>query len=111
MTRRRLASTAVALSLAGCTGNFTHLAPPPPPQHVTTREATGSACGVLLFNLIPIQFNDRTERAYQQALQRADAEGLLDTTVTDRWYFIYVGGLYCTDVHGVGFRAAATKTP
>ena len=113
MRGRRLALTAVALSLAGClgTGNFVNVAPLPPPQYVATREAAGSACGALLLNFIPIRFNDRTERAYKQALQRADADGLLDTTVTDHWFFIFVGGLYCTDVQGVGFRTAATNTP
>lgn len=111
MTRRLVATAAAAVCLAGCSGAFVNVAPTPPARYVTSGEAIGTACGVLLFNIIPIQVNDRTERAYKQALQRANAEGLLDTTVTDRWYFIYVGGLYCTDVQGVGFRTAAATTP
>jgi hypothetical protein len=77
----------------------------PPPGYVTTREGEGTACGVNLFGVIPIAANTRTERAYQQALEKAGATGLLDTQVTDRWYWIYVGELFCTDVAGMGFRS------
>ncbi len=107
---RRCASFLAAAVLAGCSGPFVKIAPVPPPQFVTTGDAHGSACGMLLFNLIPIGYFERAERAYRQAVQRANAEGLLNTTITERWYFVYVGGLYCADVAGVGFRTAARSS-
>jgi len=55
--------------------------------------------------VIPINVNDRAERAYKQALEQAGgASGLTDTKVTDRWYWIYIGELFCTDVEGMGYR-------
>lgn len=107
MMRHTWRAAFIALALAGCSGKFTKVGPERPVHYTPTGEAHGSACGVLLFNLIPINLNDRTERAYQQAIKTAGAEGLIDPTLVDRWYFIYVGGLYCTDVQGTGYRTVA----
>jgi len=68
-----------------------------------TTEGMGSACGVNLFAVIPIGVNDRAERAYRQALERSRGTGLTDTKVTDRWYWIYVGMMVCTDISGTGY--------
>jgi len=94
----------LAVTMVGCSGPLTKIAPRPTSGATMTREGKGSACGVNLFGLIPIGVNDRAERAYQQALTNAGASGLTETTVTDRWYYIYVGMMVCTDIAGSGFR-------
>lgn len=94
---------ASALLAIGCSGPLTRIAPEPTGPTTLTREASGSACGVNLFALIPIKVNDRAARAYQQALERSGGTGLTDTRVVDRWYWIYVGQMVCTDITGVGF--------
>ena len=92
------------LLIAGCSGPLVKVAPAPPAAYETTHQAEGGACGALLFGIVPIGVNSRLERAYKQAVHRAGAIGLTDTAVTDRWYWIYIGELLCTDVRGTGFR-------
>jgi hypothetical protein len=54
--------------------------------------------------LIPIFVNDRTERAYDEAVTKGGAEFLVDTEVIDRWYYAGVGLVLCTTVAGTGAR-------
>lgn len=103
MRWRRAALVIVFATGLGCTGPMTRIAPQPIGNIPTTSATTGSACGVNLFAIIPIGVNDRAERAYKQALERAHATGLTDTEVTDRWYWIYIGQMVCTDISGTGF--------
>jgi hypothetical protein len=98
------------VAIAGCSSPFTKIAPAPPIAYEPTRQAEGGACGALLLGVIPIGVNSRMERAYQEALKNAGATGLTDTKVTDRWYWIYLGDLVCTDVEGMGFREANTTS-
>ena len=88
---------------AGCTGPLTKIAPQPPAQYTTATTARGSGCGMNLFGLIPIAVNDRAQRAYDEALQTSGATSLTDVKVTERWYYAYVGDVFCTDIEGVGY--------
>lgn len=103
----RAALVCLLLVAAGCSGPRTRIAPALPAGAVMTREGVGTACGVNLLGVIPIRVNSRAERAYQQALERARATGLTETKVTDRWYWIYVGAMFCTDIEGMGFVAGS----
>jgi len=47
--------------------------------------------------------NDRAQRAYDAALKTAGGTGLTDVKVTERWYWVYVGNVYCTDIEGLGY--------
>jgi len=88
----------------GCAGPFVNVAPTPPAGAVITHQGHGEGCGVNLFGVIPILVNDRAERAYKEAVESADATGLTDTKITDRWAWIYVGEKFCTIVQGNGYR-------
>lgn len=82
-----------------------NIAPAPPAHYVVAREGEGSACGAIIW-LIAFGVNSRTERAYQQALENAQATGLTESQVTDRWYYIGIGEMLCTDISGMGYRSA-----
>jgi len=86
-----------------CTGPLAKIAPQPPTQYATTTTGRGSACGFNLFGVIPIAVNDRAHRAYDQALKVSGGTALTDVKVTERWYFAYVGNVYCTEIEGVGY--------
>jgi hypothetical protein len=96
-----IASVAFA---AGCSSTKFVVAPQLPKQYETIGVVRGSACGVLLFDVIPIKTNDRTERAYRNALARNRGELLADTHIRERWYFIYAGELLCTDIEATAVR-------
>ena len=100
---RRVALLALLTSCAACTGHLVRIAPQPPTQYATTTTARASACGLNLFGVIPIAVNDRAQRAYDAALKTAGGTGLTDVKVTERWYWVYVGNVYCTDIEGLGY--------
>ena len=33
------------------------------------------------------------------------ATSLTDVKVTERWYYAYIGDVFCTDIEGVGYTA------
>ncbi|MFZ0890418.1 MAG: hypothetical protein WA005_18410 [Candidatus Binataceae bacterium] len=103
--RRMLLWLVLALTVSACSSELMNIAPTPPARYVVASEGEGGACGVLLFGVIPIGVNSRTERAYQQALENAQATGLMESQVADRWYYIGVGEMLCTDIHGMGYRS------
>jgi hypothetical protein len=95
----------LVMLVGGCSGPLTPVAPLAPPSSYSTLGRTqGSACGFLFYSLIPIFVNDRTERAYDEAVSKGGAEFLIDTEVIDRWYYAGVGLVLCTTVAGTGAR-------
>jgi hypothetical protein len=92
--------------LAGCASEAVHVGPKPPATYRSLGWSEGGACGLLLFDVIPIGVNGRTQAAYDEALRRsAGGTMLVDTAVNERWYFIpYVGEILCSDVVGTAIR-------
>ena len=90
----------LALSI-GCASKPAMVGPRPPVDYRADRQSDGSACGFLIFGLIPTpNFNRRTEIAYERAL-KAGGRALTDTTIKQSWYVIpYVGYLLCTRIDG-----------
>src|SRR5437867_2432375 len=93
----------------GCTSRPARVAPPPPPSHRVLGTVRGGACGMMLFDLIPIAVNQRVERAYARALAKArGATMLIDTQLRDRWYtaggILIAGHIVCTDIIGTAIE-------
>lgn len=110
MTWQCQSMVVAALFAVGCAGPFVNVAPSPPAGAVTTRIGRGSACGVNLMGIIPINVNNRAQRAYDEAVDDADASGLTDTKVTDRWSWIFIGEKFCTYIQGTGYRLEGAPT-
>ncbi len=60
----------------------------------------GSSVGMLLFGVIPINQNERFEKAYNQAVQKAGGSRLTDVTISERWFWAYVLNGYVFKVQG-----------
>ena len=97
-------ATGVALFAVGCSSGPVLVGSRPPSAYEVVGPASGGACGVLLFSIIPIQVNSRTKRAYADAL--ADkGTALINTEIQNSWWYIpYVGPMYCTTVLGTAIR-------
>lgn len=98
-----------SLGLWGCSSRAARVGPRPPASYQALGPARGSACGVMLFDFIPINVTARTERAYRRALTAAPgAAMLIDTRVRDRWYSlggILLGGhIVCADIVGTAIK-------
>jgi hypothetical protein len=102
---RSLTFLVLALVLAGCSSALTSIGPPPPVSYTVIGPSSGSACGFLLLDVIPISINDRTERAYDEAIRKASATALIDTSIVNSWYYALFGVIHCTDVAGTAIRA------
>jgi len=82
----------------------------PAPQHLSTASepgrpaianpASGSACGIELFDFAKFGIWDRTERAYHAALSNAGARALLGPTVSDSRIDLMVATVKCSQVQG-----------
>ncbi len=63
-------------------------------------EGTGTAVGIMLFNVIPIRQNTRFKRAYQAAVDSKGGDNLLNPVITERWFWGYILNGYKTTVTG-----------
>ena len=85
---------------AGCASGPAWVGPRPHQPYTAGEKVEGSGCGLLLFGIIPIMANSRTERAYDEAIGER-AQSLTDTEVQQSWYTIPGAGLLlCTTVEG-----------
>jgi hypothetical protein len=89
--------------IEACSSTVARVGPPAPTTYQELGPAHGSGCGVLLLHLIPIGVNDRTERAYKDALAHGGSQ-LVDTKLRAHWYFIGIGDLLCTSVEGTAIQ-------
>ena len=92
--------------LAGCTGQYYKI--PTPPVDLTKYEVVGkgseTATGIMLFNFIPIQENNKIERATQTLIAAHGGDSVTDVTVRERWFWAYVLNGYRTDVEATVLR-------
>ena len=77
------------------------IGPVPPAEYFEAGPVTGEACGTLALGIFPVNLNERTERAYAQAVEKAHATSLKDTSITESWYPGLFGPQICTTVHGI----------
>ena len=103
---RQLAGIVTAALLAACTGIpvalGTRAAGPVPTG--AERTITAEACGFQLLLFIPININDRAQRAYQALEAEAGGDFITNVQVQERWTYGFVGTQYCT-----GLQAKAVK--
>ena len=95
----------VVLALAGCSSMPVRF-PTPPNQlegkdYKVLGESEGSSVGIMLFNIIPINQNDRFQKAYDEAVQKLGGDRLLNPQIEERWYWAYLFNGYIFKVKGV----------
>ena len=98
-----------ALSWSGCAGR--HMAVREPPEEYEVLGPTeGSATGSMLLvyppaYFIPVWFNDRTERAYRDALENVPgATGLINVTIQESWFWWVIGTAKTITIKGDAIR-------
>ena len=99
----RAAVLLVALTMTAC-----HSAPltipsgPLGPNEQRLGVGEGSSTGIMLFQFIPINQNDRFVEAYRQALAQSGGTRLVDVTVEERWFWAWVLNGYIFHLKGTG---------
>jgi hypothetical protein len=92
---------AVALA-SGCTGIPYKLASvePDPATYEVLGQATARGRGYMVLNVIPVNQNNKIERAIEAAIQSKGGDELIDISVTESWFWAYVLNSYAVDVEG-----------
>ncbi|MGH7288042.1 MAG: hypothetical protein ACREI8_08515 [Myxococcota bacterium] len=105
-TMRVLLWLAIASALGGCTGVPYRIpgVEVDPTRYEVLGEAEGKTTGIMLFNVIPIQQNDKIARAVDQAIRSKGGDRLADVTVQESWFWAYVLNGYRVHVKGTVLR-------
>lgn len=90
------------LSLIGCAGRPVSVENSSPKLYESVKEKgrtiTASASGFQLFLFIPININDRQERAYQLLKAQANGGIITDVKIKESWTYAFVGTSYKTTI-------------
>lgn len=110
---KRLSRIAAAVSITLFAGCATMTPAPAPSSQISQGapaavhkvsapggKTSGSACGIDLFDLLPIGVWNRTQRAYDSAVSQAGARALLGQTVSDSRFDLMVATVKCSSVEG-----------
>ena len=108
-TLATLISTALlAATLAGCAG-----IPTPVGSKVAgnipvgnAREVSGSACGFQLLLFIPININDRLQRANNELNAAAAGDFVTDVQIQESWSYAFVGTTHCTTLKAKAIKGS-----
>ena len=73
----------------------------------TGRSIKASASGFQLLLFIPININDRQERAYQSLLAQAGGDYVTNVAVNESWIWAFLGTVYKTTLTATAYRRAA----
>lgn len=73
----------------------------------TGRRIEASASGFQLLLLIPININDRHERAYQSLLAQAGGDHVTGVAINESWIWGLVGTVYKTTLTATAYPRAA----
>lgn len=107
MKINKITISAIVLSgliMFGCAGRPIHLSPENQKVDLTTidfekgRDLSASASGFQLLLFIPININDRHERAFQQLRGQAGSDYITDIKIQESWIWGLVGTAYKTTI-------------
>ncbi len=87
---------------AGCAGMPVQMTSPAvdSSKYETLGEGMGRAHGLMLFHCIPINQNERFERAYYGAIRSKGGDKLLNPAISERWWFGVLINGYITTITG-----------
>ena len=92
---------ATVLMLSACSGRFYTIPTAEYDKSEYTVVATDSvtSTGIHLFGCIPINLNNKFERAVEQLKTRNGGDAVTDISVQERWFWAYVLNGYKTQVN------------
>ncbi len=113
MKRKIIATTLTALSLlifSGCSSKEVTIENKQPAKYEVLGKATGTGSGSLAalgtaYYFIPLGLNDRTGRAYADAIRSVPgATGLINVTYSEDWFWWVIGTNRTVTVTGDAIR-------
>jgi hypothetical protein len=94
---------ALILATAACHSSQVRIPGEPlGPNERLTGVASAHSTGFMLFQVIPINQNERFRRALQNATMQAGGTRLTDVVISERWFWTPVGNGFSFHVQGAG---------
>jgi hypothetical protein len=94
----------LSVLISGCVSMPVSLGTPPNQvegkDYQILGEGEGSSVGIMLFNFIPINQNERFQRAYEEAILSKGGDGLLNPVIKERWFWAWILNGYIFEVKG-----------
>lgn len=83
----------------------------PNKEYKVVGRSAGSAGGFMLFQFIPIKHNSKVERAYKEAVTKLNGDDMINLTISERWYWAYIGDGYRVNMEGdvIKYTGSGTK--
>lgn len=99
------AAVAMVATLAACSGTPVKFGPMTGGKYDASRgrQITAEACGFQLLLVIPINTNNRAERAFRSLRNQAGNDFVTDVKVRERWTYAFVGTVYCTAMEATAY--------
>ena len=93
---------ALVAASSGCTGIPYKMATVEPDlsKYEVMGPATGHGRGFMILNIIPVNQNNKIERAIESAIQSKGGDEMIDISVQESWFWAYVLNSYAVDVTG-----------
>lgn len=106
--RNACIALSIAGAVAGCVGPQIKLSTEPPGNidRAKGRDISARACGFQLFQLIPLNTNERHENAYDELRSKAGIDHIGAVSVTEEWYYGFIGSVYCTTFNAKAYPLA-----
>jgi len=98
--RKLVLITIIGALLAGCVSDPLKLPKCDMTNAKVLGESEGSAVGIMLLGLIPINQNTRFVNAYQEAITKLGGTCLADPVIEEQWYWAYIFNGYIFRVKG-----------
>lgn len=102
--KRFAAASLAALLLGGCVSMPVNIGAPQNlvegKDYTVLGEGEGSSVGIMLFNIIPINQNQRFQNAYDEAVQSKGGDRLINPVIEERWFWGYLLNGYIFKVKG-----------
>ena len=86
---------------AACSGTARMRTPAGPASVGDCKATTVSG---MIFGFIPVMYNDRLQRAYDECAGTFGARSLSNIEVQEKWYFALLGNVFVTTVSGSAAR-------
>lgn len=100
MQSRLLLMFVLTVSLCSCSGKFYNLPTPPadPVKYSEIKTDSVTTTGIMLFGFIPIQQNNKIERAIETLRVRNGGDLVTNVSIQERWFWAWVLNGYKTEV-------------
>lgn len=89
-----------ALILVGCSGTSMKTQNLDETEYTVIGPGQATATGIMLFQFIPIQQNDRFVRAQKAAIESQGGDALINVEVQEDWFWAWILNGYQTTVSG-----------